>query len=899
MPILSTEEKKIKRIEGAVSTTVLKEQPGRTSMSEGQSRLAIIDGNVTDVKKVGDELFQKRIFKSFDEEARTILNTEDEITVRHKFTGEPIFDPGFQSESFSSGFAGSGYRINKETASEFSSPNTAYNIEIDNMIVRGTLSVYELLIQQIRATNGAIFVTSAAKVASASGLSASDDDGTITFDDPSGKSLCPFADGDIIMMQRVDPGATVAQSAAGNASGVVKKLVYKVNGAPSGATITVENGGFNNLSYPVEGDEFVRIGNDGTTSNRDGVIYLTSDDSNAPYIDIKSDIDTYAKWYGNVPKVRLGNLAGITYDSASLSGFGLYSENVYLTGKMTATSGYIGNGSSGFTINSAYIGNGKTSLTDSSSGVYVGTDGISLGASSVFKVTSAGAVTAASGTIGGWTVDSNSLFSGTKDVSGYTASNGDITITSAGGIHTPMFYVDSSGNAAFKGTLTIGSTNLDATNTLNENTTKANVGLSNVDNDSTSTIRSGTTKANVGLGNVDNDSTSTIRSVAAATSGTVGPITVSPSGGAGGGAALYQGTGAYNNTNTGFYMDSAGNFSLKDKLAFNGSVLTINGGGTFSGALSAASGTFGGALSGGTISIGSSNSIFKADSNGIYLGNATFGSAPFRVTPAGAVTAESITITSGDYLNIESGGDAYFSSDRVKFTKDGSVSLVGNASGTVGLIFYPGTDSPSAGSHTGNSWKVFQDSNNDLGHMYSSTVSMYWRDDGSVEMSSGNYFYLGIGSDADTGFQRNSGHLECKINDGGTSHSFRPTTNGTQDLGGASNKWENVYASNGTIVTSDATEKESIEDSSLGLDFVDKLKPVSYKWIGKTRKHYGLTSQQVKEVMDELSISTTDFAGYIAPEDASQGLRYHEFIAPMIKAIQELKAEVEELKSNG
>ena len=114
MPILSTEEKKIKRIEGAVSTTVLKEQPGRTSMSEGQSRLAIIDGNVTDVKKVGDELFQKRIFKSFDEEARTILNTEDEITVRHKFTGEPIFEPGFQSESFSSGFAGSGYRINKE-----------------------------------------------------------------------------------------------------------------------------------------------------------------------------------------------------------------------------------------------------------------------------------------------------------------------------------------------------------------------------------------------------------------------------------------------------------------------------------------------------------------------------------------------------------------------------------------------------------------------------------------------------------------------------------------------------------------------------------------------------------------------------------------------------------------
>ena len=44
------------------------------------------------------------------------------------------------------------------------------------------------------------------------------------------------------------------------------------------------------------------------------------------------------------------------------------------------------------------------------------------------------------------------------------------------------------------------------------------------------------------------------------------------------------------------------------------------------------------------ISIGSGDSIFKADSNGIYLGNATFSSAPFRVTPAGALTAQSVTI---------------------------------------------------------------------------------------------------------------------------------------------------------------------------------------------------------------------------------------------------------------
>lgn len=46
------------------------------------------------------------------------------------------------------------------------------------------------------------------------------------------------------------------------------------------------------------------------------------------------------------------------------------------------------------------------------------------------------------------------------------------------------------------------------------------------------------------------------------------------------------------------------------------------------------------AIYGGTIAIGSGNSIFKADEHGIYLGNAAFGSAPFRVDTAGNVYAQ-------------------------------------------------------------------------------------------------------------------------------------------------------------------------------------------------------------------------------------------------------------------
>ena len=54
-----------------------------------------------------------------------------------------------------------------------------------------------------------------------------------------------------------------------------------------------------------------------------------------------------------------------------------------------------------------------------------------------------------------------------------------------------------------------------------------------------------------------------------------------------------------------------------------------------------------GSIDGVTIKIGSGESVFKADTNGIYLGNETFANAEFRVSPSGAVTATSATI-SGD-----------------------------------------------------------------------------------------------------------------------------------------------------------------------------------------------------------------------------------------------------------
>jgi len=156
-------------------------------------------------------------------------------------------------------------------------------------------------------------------------------------------------------------------------------------------------------------------------------------------------------------------------------------------------------------------------------------------------------------------------------------------------------------------------------------------------------------------------------------------------------------------------------------------------------------------------------------------------------------------------------------------------------------------------------------------------------------------------------------------------YTIKPYDNDAHDLGSSGYKWDDVYATNGTIQTSDKNEKNTIVDSDLGLSFVNKLKPVSYKFNGKTRTHYGLIAQDVETTLSDISKPTTDFAGFIKEDlpaevyDASRdegnipegkkvgdvkkdayttyGLRYNEFISPLIKAVQELSAEVETLKT--
>lgn len=91
---------------------------------------------------------------------------------------------------------------------------------------------------------------------------------------------------------------------------------------------------------------------------------------------------------------------------------------------------------------------------------------------------------------------------------------------------------------------------------------------------------------------------------------------------------------------------------------------------------------------------------------------------------------------------------------------------------------------------------------------------------------------------------------------------------------------------------SDGRFKTNLNENIPGLAFIDKLRPVSY-----TLKVTDLNvAQEVEEVAKSIGY---DFSGVDAPQDSNgyYGLRYSEFMVPLVKAVQELLARNEELKA--
>jgi trimeric autotransporter adhesin len=122
------------------------------------------------------------------------------------------------------------------------------------------------------------------------------------------------------------------------------------------------------------------------------------------------------------------------------------------------------------------------------------------------------------------------------------------------------------------------------------------------------------------------------------------------------------------------------------------------------------------------------------------------------------------------------------------------------------------------------------------------------------------------------------------------------TTNHRVVIG--NNDVSNAYIKVAWTVTSDLRDKTEIENVPHGLAFVDKLKPVSFKF-KKSRendtphgtKHYGFLAQDILELEGSDNV--------IIDDEQPDHLKYKgEHLVPvLVNAIKELKAEIELLKN--
>ena len=138
----------------------------------------------------------------------------------------------------------------------------------------------------------------------------------------------------------------------------------------------------------------------------------------------------------------------------------------------------------------------------------------------------------------------------------------------------------------------------------------------------------------------------------AITGGSIAGVTIAPT-------KIHIGTGTWGNSNTSFYVDNAGQFSLKDKLTWNGNTLSITGDINISGG-DAATKIANAALSGSnaqtTADLKITSGQVNANVTSISGGSITTGTvAANRIDVAGIITAGSIIVTGGAAGDVNSG----------------------------------------------------------------------------------------------------------------------------------------------------------------------------------------------------------------------------------------------------
>lgn len=262
--------------------------------------------------------------------------------------------------------------------STFVSGQTGWRIDADgsaefnNIVARGEIRTSVFVKDEIHVTGGTMLVLGGSVLLNSFTSVTSPSTSTLDLQDPPSGHAQLFSVNDILRLKD-GSGADnwVKVTAVSNQTTFYRYTVLKQSG--SNATF-----------YPG-----VAVVDYKTAT--DGYVLMTSDMSNAPYVDVGLSGST--PWAGTSAQARLGNLAGITDPIfGSLSGFGIWTNTGYFTGAILATSGRIGGATNYWNITSgslSAVGSGNVEIRAGQTAYNTGT-GFWIGLSSSVAMFSIG-----------------------------------------------------------------------------------------------------------------------------------------------------------------------------------------------------------------------------------------------------------------------------------------------------------------------------------------------------------------------------------------------------------------------------------------------------------------------------------------------------------------------------
>lgn len=255
-------------------------------------------GNILFDKKIGSSIF----IDGWDGKGWDIQSTGAAILDSLRVRSDIYVGGNTGSPTFASGFTGWGWQIDTPTATG----------EMDNLFIRKTFTAYEIVYSQIYGLGGSQIVSDINKIARVEVMS---DRYRCYMDDMDGLMLMNLRKGDGVRIQ-TRTGTTSIKYLFGRCIGVDSDY-FDI------AIPLIEGTG-----QPEAGDFALRWGNNEDT-DRQGLIYLTTADSGAPFIDVYDGI-TDASTEGKL-KARIGHLTGIrTQRGDQLSGYGAYLNGIYV-----------------------------------------------------------------------------------------------------------------------------------------------------------------------------------------------------------------------------------------------------------------------------------------------------------------------------------------------------------------------------------------------------------------------------------------------------------------------------------------------------------------------------------------------------------------------------------------